>query len=126
MGSALHTIPIRTADGGSAGCAPAGGCGGCVQSAGSGPVCRSALGEPCLAPALSGPADALARLRHTLAPVLGALESGLVRALRVADGEVELQLALRADCGGAALADSAFQALRGALPDTDIYVMPAR
>ena len=126
MGTALHTIPIHSAEGGQASCAPAGGCGGCLQGASSGPVCRSVLGEPCLAPALSGPADALARLRQVLAPVLGALESGLVRALRVQDGEVELQLALRADCGGAALADSAFQALRGVMPDTDIYVLPAR
>jgi hypothetical protein len=126
MGAAFHTIPIQPA---ASACAPAGGsrgCGGCVQGASSGPVCRSALGEPCVAPALSGPADALARLRHALAPVLGALESGLVRALHVADGEVELQLALRADCGGAALADSAFQVLRSMLPDTDIYVLPAR
>jgi hypothetical protein len=66
-------------------------------------------------------------LKRALAPVLGALDtSGLVRALHVADGEVELQLALRADCGGAALADSAFHALRALLPDTDIYVLPAR
>ena len=126
MGTALHTIPIRNADAGANGCTPAGGCGGCVQGAGSGQVCRSVLGEPCMAPALSGPADALARLRRALAPVVGALENGLVRALRVRDGEVELQLALRADCGGAALADSAFQALRGVMPDTDIYVLPAR
>lgn len=124
MGSALHTIPILPAP---AGGAPASGCGGCVHGASSGPVCRSALGEPCAAPVFSGPAEALARLKRVLAPVLGALESsGLVRALHVHDGEVELQLALRADCGGAALADSAFQALRGVLPDTDIYVLPAR
>lgn len=124
MGAALHTIPILPVGDG---CAPATGCGGCLHSAGSGPVCRTALGEPCAAPTFSGPADALARLKHALAPVLGALDSsGLVRALHVADGEVELQLALRADCGGAALADSAFQALRGVLPDTDIYVLPAR
>jgi hypothetical protein len=125
MGSALHTIPILPASGG--GCAPAAGCGGCLHGTASGPVCRTLLGEPCAAPTLSGPADALDRLRQALAPVLGALDSnGLVRALHVQDGEVELQLALRADCGGAALADSAFQALRSVLPDTDIYVLPAR
>lgn len=123
MGAALHTIPILPAD---PACAPAGGCGGCVHGAGSGPVCREALGEPCAAPTLTGPADALARLLAALTPVLGAPDSGgLVRALTVLDGEVELQLALRADCGGAALADSAFQVLRGMLPDTDIYVRTA-
>lgn len=125
MGSALHnTIPILPAD---PACAPAGGCGGCVHGSSAGPVCRSLLGEPCAAPTLTGPADELARLLTALTPVLGTLESsGLVRALTVQDGEVELQLALPADCGGAALADSAFQVLRGMLPDTDIYVLPAR
>ena len=120
MGSALHTIQIHNAD-------PKPGCGNCLHSAGSGPVCRAALGEACTAPELTGPADELARLLLALTPVLGALEtSGLVRALHVQDGEVELQLAVRADCGGAALADDAFHTLRHLLPDTDIYVLPAR
>jgi hypothetical protein len=124
MGSALHTIPILPAD---PGCAPAAGCGGCVRGTSAGPICLATLGEPCAAPTLTGPADELARLLTALTPVLGALESsGLVRALTVQDGEVELQLALRADCGGAELADNAFQVLRGLLPDTDIYVLPAR
>lgn len=128
MGTALHTIPILPADAGAvAACAPVGGCGGCVHGASDGPVCRSLLGEPCAAPTLTGPADELARLLTALTPVLGTLDgSSLVRSLTVQDGEVELQLALRADCGGAALADSAFQVLRGMLPDTDIYVLPAR
>ena len=128
MGSAPHTIPILPADlDASTPCAPAGGCGGCVRSASDGPVCRSVLGEPCAAPTLTGPADELARLLKALEPVLGTSEiSGLVRALTVGDGEVELLLTLGADCGGAALADSAFQVLRGLLPDTDIYVVPAR
>lgn len=120
MGHALHTIPIQTAD-------PKPGCGGCLHSSGSAPVCRAALGEVCAAPEVTGPADTLARLRLALAPVLGALDtSSLVRALHVHDGEVELQLAVRADCGGAALAEHAFHALRHLLPDTDIYVLPAR
>ena len=101
MGTALHTIPIHSTD-------PKPGCGGCLHSAGSGPVCRAALGEACTAPELTGPADELARLLQALTPVLGALEtSGLVRALHVQDGEEELQLAGRADCGGPALADAA-------------------
>jgi hypothetical protein len=123
MGTALHTIPILPATPSVA----AVGCGGCVHSTNSGPLCRSMLGEPCAAPTLIGPADQLQRLLTALKPVLGALESsGLVRTLTVQDGEVELQLAVSADCGGAALADSAFQVLRGVLPDTDIYVLPAR
>ena len=122
MGTALHTIPIIPATVGAAT-----GCGGCVHSASNGPLCRSVLGEPCAAPTLIGPTHELQRLLTALTPVLGALESsGLVRALTVHDGEVELQLAVSVDCGGAALADRAFQVLRGMLPDTDIYVMPAR
>ena len=116
----MHTIPIHDTN-------PKQGCGNCLQSAGSGPVCRAALGEACTAPELSGPADELARLLQALTPLLGTPQtSGLVRALRVQDGEVELQLAVRADCGGAALADEAFHTLRHLLPDTDIYVLPAR
>ena len=120
MGTALHTIPIQSAN-------PVRGCGGCLHSTGSEPVCRAALGEACSAPDLTGPADELARLLQALTPVLGSPNhSGLVRALHVQDGEVELQLAVRADCGGAALADDAFHTLRCLLPDTDIYVLPAR
>lgn len=122
MGTALHTIPIFNA-----GPDAAPGCGSCLPTAGSGPVCRSMLGEDCGAPLFTGPADELVRLQRALTPLLGALESsGLVRALRVQDGEVELQLAVRADCGGAALADDAFHALRKLLPDTDIYVQLVR
>ncbi len=124
MGTAAHTIPIRPANPGTS---PVAGCGGCVHGDGKVAVCRATLGEACEAPQFSGPADELTRLLTALAPVLGAPETGgLVRALHVQDGEVELQLALRADCGGAALADSAFQTLRSLLPDTDIYVVPAR
>ncbi len=120
MGSATHTIPIHSAK-------PAPGCGSCLHSAGNGPVCQTLLGTAGEAPQLIGPADALQRLLAALAPVLGAVEStGLVRSLRIQPDEVELQLAVRADCGGAALADSAFQTLRKLLPDTDIYVLPAR
>ena len=116
----MHTIPIHDAN-------PVPGCGGCLHSAASGPVCRSMPAADCGAPQFTGPADELARLQRALTPLLGALEtSGLVRALHVQDGEVELQLAVGADCGGAALAENAFHALRGLLPDTDIYVRLAR
>jgi hypothetical protein len=120
MDTGSHTIAIHNAN-------PAPGCGSCLHTTGSGPVCRAMVGEACDAPQLTGPADELARLQQALTPVLGALQSsGLVRALHVQDGEVELLLAVRADCGGAALADDAFQALRSVLPDTDIYVQLAR
>lgn len=52
--------------------------------------------------------------------------SGLLRALHLQDGEVEPHLAVRADCGGAALAGDALQALRSLLPDTGIDVQRAR
>jgi hypothetical protein len=47
---------------------------------------------------------------------------GLVHALTLRDGEAELTLAVARRCGGALLADTAFQTLRRLLPDTDIYV----
>jgi hypothetical protein len=47
---------------------------------------------------------------------------GLVRSLQVLPGEVTLQLAVGRQCGGLALAEAAFETLRGLLPDTDIYV----
>lgn len=120
MGTALHTIPIHDAN-------PVAGCSSCLRSAGGGPVCRSMPDADRGVPRFTGPADALARLQRALTPLLGALDSGgLVRALRVQDGEVELELAVRADCGGAALADDAFHTLRQLLPDTDIYVRLAR
>jgi len=51
--------------------------------------------------------------------------AGLVRSLRVQPGEVTLQLAVGRQCGGRALAEAAFETLRGLLPDTDIYVTHA-
>ena len=49
---------------------------------------------------------------------------GGVRALRVQAGEVELTLDYGRGCASD-LAERAFQTLRGLLPDTDIYVLPA-
>lgn len=117
-----RTIPIQNA-------APVSGCGRCLQGEDGEPVCRTVRGDASHAPQLSGPADELQRLMAALAPVLGwgdesgpRAGAGLVRALNLLPGEVELQLAVGRQCGGAALADSAFEALRGLLPDTDIYV----
>jgi len=85
------------------------------------------VGEEGAAPQLSGPADEVQRLLGALGRQLGypADGAGLVRVLRVQPGEVDLQLAVAHCHGGAALCDSAFQTLRGLLPDTDIYVSPA-
>ena len=47
---------------------------------------------------------------------------GLLRALHVQPGEVELQLNISRHCGGDLLADSASQTLRELLSDTDNYV----
>lgn len=121
MSTMSKTIPIQ-------GAAPAGVCGHCPHGSGNdGPDCHAAPALPWVAPQLSGPADELVRLLAALAhqPGFEAGTTGLVRALRVQPGEVELQLTMGRHCGGAELADTAFQALRGLLPDTDIYVMHA-
>ena len=101
-------------------------CGGCLHDPARGPVCREMVDQPCHAPQLSGPADQLARLMAALVAQLGCAPdgAGMVRSLRLQPGEVELRLAVPAHCAGAELADTAFQTLRGLLPDTDIYVLP--
>lgn len=116
-----RTIPIQSA------AAP--GCGHCLHGDDGQPVCRAVQGQAVEAPQLNGPPAELQRLMTALAPVLGfGAESGaqagagLVRALNVLPGEVELQLAVARHCGGARLADSAFETLRSLLPDTDVYV----
>ncbi len=122
MEDAFRTIPIHDAQALAA--VPA--CGGCGHDPARGPVCRTMVDQPCQAPQLSGPADELARLMAALTLQLGCAPdgAGLVRSLRLLPGEAELRLAVPAHCGGAVLADTAFQALRGLLPDTDIYVLP--
>jgi len=106
---------------------PAAGCGNCHRDADGAPVCRSISAAPCPAPALSGPTDQLARVLAALSQGLGCAAdgAGLVRSLSVQPGEVDLELAVPPHCGGIALADTAFQTLRGLLPDTDIYVRPS-
>ncbi|MDP1534398.1 MAG: iron-sulfur cluster assembly protein, partial [Rubrivivax sp.] len=50
----------------------------------------------------------------------------LVKSLRIEGGEAELTVSFAPHCGPAmALAEQAFQTLRRALPDTDIYVRHA-
>jgi hypothetical protein len=122
MDDAFRTIAIHDAS--PAAGAPA--CGACLHDTGRGPVCRAMADQPCQAPQLSGPADQLARLMAALTTQLGCAPdgAGLVRSLRLQPGEVELRLAVPAHCAGAELTDTAFQTLRGLLPDTDIYVLP--
>lgn len=87
---------------------------------------------PCLAPSLSGPPEQLQQVLASLAQALippgpgdasePAPVHSLVRALRLGDGEAELQLDITRHGCGMQLADTAFQTLRQVLPDTDIYV----
>ena len=109
--------------------AAAAGCGDCLHDEERAGACDSLLVQACATPKLSGPGEEVRRLMTALGPLLSVADpsrpsgrSSLVRSLQVGPGEVALQLSVAADCGGAALADSAFQALRGLLSDTDIYV----
>lgn len=123
MGTAIRTIPIHDS-------AAHHGCGGCLHDSGT-PVCRESLGEACAAPRLQGRPQDVRRVMAALAPALGFAAdaadagTGVVAFLSVQAGEVDLRLAVGPHCGGALLADAAFQALRALLPDTDIYVSNA-
>ena len=123
MGCAVKTIAIHTA-------ASQPGCGACLHDSGT-PVCRATLGQACAAPRLQGSPQDLRRLMSALGPTLGFAAdaadagAGVVVSLSVLPGEVDLRLAAGRHCGGAALADAAFQTLRGLLPDTDIFVNSA-
>jgi hypothetical protein len=98
-------------------------CGSCLDSP-AGPICPPP--QPCGEPELVGPRAEIERLLAALeAGIDGALLSSVLLSLRVEPGEVELRLAVPQRCGGAKLADSAFQTLRRVLPDTDIYVTHA-
>lgn len=104
------------------------GCGGCSHGAGLA-ACHIPPGQPCPPTELSGPSAELQRVLQALAQRLGfapdAPEKAGVRLLRLAPGEAELQLALPAHCAGIEFAETAFDTLRGLLPDTDIYVTRA-
>ena len=53
----------------------------------------------------------------------GIVSLAWVKSLRIEGGEAELTVTFPPSCGaGQRLADAAFQALRGLLPDTDVYV----
>jgi len=100
------------------------GCSACVAAAATEARGVDALGQA-PAPLLSGSPAHVQHLLNCVENALveaGAASSNLVSALRVNDDEAELDLAVAPRCGGAILADAAFQALRRELPDTDIYV----
>lgn len=116
------TIPIADASAHAA-------CGGCSHGAGLA-ACHVPPGQPCPPAELSGPRAevqrVLAALGHRLGFAPDAPERAGVRALRLAPGEAELQLALPAHCAGIEFAETAFDTMRALLPDTDIYVTRAR
>ncbi len=89
-------------------------------------TCGSPADMACNHTELAGPSDELTRVLGALGRRLGfqpeAPERAGVRALRITPDEVELQLAWPARCGGAEFAETAFDTLRGLLPDTDIYI----
>ncbi len=105
-------------------------CGGCA-TVDDAPRCRAQLSaEPCRHPRLAGRADQLALVmqaldRQVIEPVSqrGIVSLAWVKSLRIEGGEAELTVTFPPSCGaGQRLADAAFQALRGLLPDTDVYV----
>ena len=123
MGYAMPTLWLQPVQ-------PSAGCSGCVSSE-SGPRCRSQVtGEACLHPQLAGRSEQLALVlrelnRQVVDPEAGQgiVDLHWVKALRIEDGEAELTLSFAPACGpGKQLAESAFQALRRLLPDTDVYV----
>lgn len=100
------------------------GCSACVAAVATEARGVGADGRP-PAPLLTGSPEHLRQLLNCVEEALseaGAISDNLVTALRVDDDEAELELAVAPRCGGAILADAAFQALRRELPDTDIYV----
>lgn len=122
MPAADHTLWLQPADAGCAQCPPG--------SADLGAPCGALRVTRCEQPLLEGEPALLERALQALRTVADD-EGDLVQtqrfgALRAADGEVELRLAFARGCGPARLlAEAAFQALRHALPDTDVYVQHA-
>jgi hypothetical protein len=109
----------------------AAGCGHCGHA--SAAACEaSPAGRPCADPEMRGDPQALAHVLGALAAVLddasglSIVQAQRVGALRLVDGEAELELTVSPRCGsGRRVFDEAFQVLRRALPDTDVYVRQA-
>jgi hypothetical protein len=101
----------------------AGGCGPCAQPG-------AAVGADLPPPVLIGDAAGLARVVaclqqiHEAQQALDIVASGRVQAVDVGDGEATLTLRMgQGLCADAHwLAERAFEAMRQALPDTDIYL----
>jgi metal-sulfur cluster biosynthetic enzyme len=109
------------------------GCGGCMNHD-SGPRCKAQVtGEACAHPEFAGQMDQVALVLQALDrdvrdPHSGCGIVGLqwVRSLRIDGDEAELTLNFAPTCGAAQdMAEAAFQTLRRALPDTDVYVRHA-
>ena len=123
MSTLAHHIPIVAEP-------AAAGCGGCSDE--GLPCAAIPAAETCADPELRGDPEllrrALASLREVVDPAAGRnlVEMQLVRSLRIGDGEAELMLTFAPRCGSArALAEDAFDRLRSALPETDVYVRHA-
>lgn len=102
------------------------GCGHCVSAA-AGPVCVGGYGAPCAQPQVLGEPARVARVLQALRQVAdhegNLVDTQRFSALRIGDDEVELTLTVPKSCSPTrVLADDAFQALRRALPDTDVFV----
>ena len=102
------------------------GCDHCVSAA-AGPVCVGSDGAPCAQPQVQGEPARVARVLQALRQVAdhagNLVDTQRFSALRIAGDEVELTLTFPKSCSPTrVLADGAFQALRRALPDTDVYV----
>ncbi len=137
MASQHTLIRIHAAEAGNPGAhaeADAHACGGC-EGAPADAACAVQLdvfSRRCASPLLQGDPvllqQALAALRGVREPVQGSdlVALQLVQALRVEGGEAELTLTYPPGCGVARLmAEDAFQVLRRALRDTDVYVLHA-
>ena len=107
------------------------GCGHCGHA--SAAACEaSPAGRPCADPELRGDPQALAHVLGALRTVLdeasslSIVDARRVSALRLVEGEAELELTVSPRCGsGRRVFEDAFQVLRSALPDTDVYVRQA-
>jgi hypothetical protein len=111
---------------------PEGGCGACAPSS-TGPACRAEVAfDTCASPRLRGEAELLRRGLASLDGVVDVMTGRslvslqFIEALRIEDGEAELALTFPLHCQSKLLAEQAFEALRRALPDTDIYVTHPR
>lgn len=126
MSSGTNTVWMQPQAGAEAAQGHCTACPQCPSAAQHGNV-PQAQARTCAEPRLEGDGTALARALAALRSAEDA-EGNLVDTrrfsrLRIADGEAELTLTFPRTCTPTrVLAEEAFQALRQALPDTDVYV----